>query len=162
MSGRDDQVSRLHAELAALRRRVKALRWVLTGAGVGAVLAVVTMRRDAPGEGILRVKRVDAQEYRLLDREGHERGYLRRTRLGPSFSLHDEAGMARVALGGETPGLVLMDEAGRPRVRVELTAGGPRVALVGEDGRPRAELRLGDRGGGLRLVGPGGVRFERP
>lgn len=94
---------------------------------------------------------VEAEEFRLEDKEGRLRASLRMTPEGsPALTLHDEEGSARLVMGigsEGSPSVEIFDRGGKVRASLGLDpAGSSRLLLSDRDGRPRASLALGTSG----------------
>ncbi len=165
----DNDIATLRAELAALRRQVRALTWGIL-AVLGAVVLLLVFRRG-PAAGfvadaeILRTVEVDAQEFRLFDPDGNLRGAFRCPPAGPALNLFDAQGRVVASVAADPPSLSLADGLGMMRLRADVTAGEARLILLGKNGQPQAQVELSTtaEGGSLRLRGPDGkVSDQRP
>ncbi len=84
-----------------------------------------------------RPKVIEAEEFRVVDREGRTRARLRTANL----VLFDEGGEVRVALATDSyPGLSLSGKDGKPKAGLSVFKDGPGLRLWGRDGKPKAGL----------------------
>lgn len=91
----------------------------------------------------IRVRAVEAGEFRLVDKTGRVRAVLEMVRNGPSLSMMHEDGTVslEVELSKEGPVVRLSDETGRTRVFVGATRGAARLGMA--DGQGHQRLFIG-------------------
>jgi len=111
--------------------------------------------RPAPPErqaADVRVRVVEAQEFRLVDRTGKVRAALELTRAGPSLAmLHEDGTVAlEIVLTGDGPGVRLADANGETRVFIGATRGAARMGMA--DGQGSQRLFLGVNSGGTPTI----------
>jgi hypothetical protein len=95
----------------------------------------------------IRVRAVEAGEFRLVDKAGRPRAVLEVTRRGPRLALLHEDGTigVEVTLAPDGPGVRLADEEGLTRLFLGATRDAARVGL--SDGEGNQRLFLGVSGG---------------
>lgn len=98
----------------------------------------------------VRVRAVEAQEFRLVDKSGRVRAVLEVTRSGvPRLAMLNEEGAAcvEITLGKDGPGVRLGDSDGDTRVFIGATKDAARIGLADADGNNRAFLGVMPKGG---------------
>jgi hypothetical protein len=114
-----DEVAALRAEVGALRRWVSALLLLTLVSLASVVLLAVRGFGAGSGWGTseVRVVKIAAQEYHLLDPDGNLRGLWNCPPAGPSLTLHAQNGRVAAELR-EVPGkggmIQVFDAAGQP------------------------------------------------
>ena len=96
----------------------------------------------------VRVRVVETEELRLVDRSGRTRTLLEMTRTGPRLAMMHEDGTValEVILAADGPGVRLADETGETRIFAGATRGGARVGMA--DGKGSQRVYLGVNSGG--------------
>lgn len=96
----------------------------------------------------VRVRVIEAGEFRLVDRAGRMRVLLEMTRFGPRLAMMrgDETVALELTLTGDGAGMRFTDEEGMTRVFVGATRGAARIGMA--DGEGAQRLFLGLTGGG--------------
>ncbi len=97
----------------------------------------------------VRVRAVETEELRLVDRGGRVRAVLEMIRVGPCLRMMHEDGTValELVLAGNGPGLRLTDEKGRTRLFVGATRGAARMGMADGEGSQRLFLGLNNGGG---------------
>jgi hypothetical protein len=100
----------------------------------------------------IRVKAVEASEFRLVDKSGRLRAVLEMTRTGPRLALLDEDGTVALetSLSNDGPSIRLADQHGNTRVFLGATRDASRIGLADSDGAQR--VFLGVSAGGKPAV----------
>lgn len=96
----------------------------------------------------IRVRAVEASEFRLVDKSGRVRGVLEMSRSGPRLALMHEDGTVslEVALADDGPSIRLADESSRTRVFVGATRNEARIGLADAEKKPRIFLNVKSSG----------------
>lgn len=96
----------------------------------------------------IRVRAVEASEFRLVDKAGRVRGVLEMSRSGPRLALMHEDGTVslEVALADDGPSIRLADESSRTRVFVGATRNEARIGLADGEKKPRIFLNVKNSG----------------
>ena len=138
----------LEKRLAALERQN---RW-LKGIGfVGVTILAVGLLMGANKPD----KIVGAERFVVKDEKGITRAEFGMTDMGPSLLLRDEAGMTRVRLDlydSRSAGLDLYDEKGNRRVCLSAFKEGSNFWLFDEPGKPRVMVGVDKRGPRFELA----------
>lgn len=98
----------------------------------------------------VRVRAVEAQEFRLVDRAGRVRAVLEITRSGsPRLAMFNDEGAAcvEITLTKDGPGVRLGDSEGDTRIFIGATKDAARIGLADADGNNRAFLGVMPKGG---------------
>jgi hypothetical protein len=92
----------------------------------------------------IRVRAVEASEFRLVDKSGRVRGVLEMSRTGPRLALMHEDGTVslEVALANDGPSIRLADESNVTRVFVGATRNEARIGLADAEKKPRIFLNV--------------------
>ncbi|MFA5032550.1 MAG: hypothetical protein WC614_05975 [bacterium] len=125
------RVDRLERENLTAVRQVKLMK--LAGLAVVLGIAVILFC----GAKTSNNKVIEAQEFRVVDRNGKSHAILGILRDGnPELVFWDENGQNRAALyiTDGVPGLTLRDENGKQRASLCLTGGDPRLMFYNENG----------------------------
>ncbi len=96
----------------------------------------------------IRVRAVEAGEFRLVDKAGRTRAVLGMTRSGPCLAMMHEDGTVamEVALAQGGPSVRLTDEDGRTRVFIGATRDAARIGLADGKGAQRVYCGVSRRG----------------
>jgi hypothetical protein len=96
----------------------------------------------------VRVRAIETEELRLMDRAGRVRAVLAMSHTGPSLAMMHEDGTValEIVLAGDGPGVRLSDGKGETRVFIGATRGAARIGMADGDGSQR--LFLGVSSGG--------------
>lgn len=96
----------------------------------------------------VRVRAVETEELRLVDRAGRTRTLLEMTRLGPRLAMMHEDGTValEVILAADGPGVRLADEKGETLVFAGATRGGARIGMADSEGSQRVFLGVNSGG----------------
>lgn len=96
----------------------------------------------------IRVRAVEAGEFRLVDKAGRVRAVLELTRAGPRLAMMHEDGTVALeaTLAGDGPGVRLADEDGRTRVFIGATRDEARIGLADGNEKPRMFLGVSRSG----------------
>ena len=91
----------------------------------------------------VRVRAVDASEFRLVDKSGRVRAVFEMTRSGPRLAMMDEDGSVSLeaTLTRDGPGIRLADAEGQTRLFVGATRDEARIGL--SDGQEKPRMFLG-------------------
>lgn len=90
----------------------------------------------------IRVRALETEELRLVDRTGRTRTLLEITRLGPRLAMMHEDGTValEVILAADGPGMRFADERGETLVFAGATRGGARIGMADGHGSQRVFL----------------------
>ena len=104
----------------------------------------VTERQPAE----VRVRAVETEELRLVDRAGRTRTLLEMTRLGPRLAMMHEDGTValEVVLASDGPGVRFADDKGETLAFVGATRGGARLGMADREGSQRVFLGVNSNG----------------
>lgn len=96
----------------------------------------------------IRVRAIEASEFRLVDKSGRLRGVLEMSRSGPRLALMHEDGTIslEVALANDGPSIRLADESSDTRVFVGATRDEARIGLADGEKKPRIFLNVKNSG----------------
>jgi hypothetical protein len=96
----------------------------------------------------IRVRAVEAGEFRLVDKSGRVRAVLEMTRSGPRLAMIQEDGAVsfEVALAPDGPGLRVSDVDGNTRIFIGAQRDSGRIALADGKGKQRAFIGVGGEG----------------
>lgn len=96
----------------------------------------------------IRVRAVEASEFRLVDKSGRVRGVLEMGRTGPRLAMMHEDGTVslEIALANDGPSVRLADETGLTRVFVGATRNEARIGLSDAEKKPRIFLNVKSSG----------------
>ena len=101
----------------------------------------------------IRVRAVEAAEFRLVDKAGRVRAMLEMTRSGPRLAMIHEDGPVslELTLAADGPGLRLADEDGQTRLFIGATRDAARIGLADGTGKQRAYIGV-SRGGKAKIT----------
>ncbi len=96
----------------------------------------------------IRVRAVEAGEFRLVDGAGRMRALLEMTRAGPRLAMMHEDGTVaiEVMLARDGPGVRLTDRAGKTRLFAGAMRGTPRIGIADAEGSQRLFVGLSHGG----------------
>ncbi len=150
------QLQLMHGRLERLERqnrrlRVCALGLVLVG-GTALLMGQAKPQEPPRVPELTQGRVVEAQLFRLVDKEGRERAVLGMSGDGPILRLCEEGGKTRVGLGMTSEGasISLHDRAGDLALSLTVARKGPGIVMNDRD-RPRLLLSGGRDSAGLNI-----------
>ncbi len=96
----------------------------------------------------IRIRNIEAGEFRLVDKSGRVRAVLEMTRSGPRLAMMDEEGTIglEITLAAGGPGIRLADEDGKTRAFIGAARDAASIALADGKGAQRVFVGVGRSG----------------